>query len=65
MAQYLIKSRFSVSVEMEVEAESEDAANSMFDSIGVVAKLYDVPDEKYEVFEDSIDEMHSVKIQTT
>ncbi len=63
MPTFKIKANLVVGVEIDVEADSEDDANNMFDNIGVTAKLYDVADIKYDVVDDCIHEVHSVQIE--
>lgn len=64
MPHYTITAKVYVDVEMTVEAASEDEARKMFDdNIAMTASLVGVPADKFDVNEDSISQIGSVRVR--
>ncbi len=63
MKEYTVTADVIVSVEMTIKANSAAEAREMFrDHIMMTAGLADVPDELYDVAEDSISDLENVEV---
>lgn len=64
MTRYTITASVTVDVEMSIEAESELVAQEVFDSqLAMSATLTELPADSFDVSEDSISNIDSVKIR--
>ena len=64
MPRYKVTANVGAELVFSVSASNaEDAKEKVNDSMGVSAKLFDLPDDEYEVLEDCITEVHSMDVE--